>query len=143
MARSILSQNWRYAVENSNIQRAAHTLARRATDLYDAARAKVQRFIGAAEANELIFVRGTTEAVNFVADAWLRPRLVPGDEVLVSELEHHSNFLPWMRLCQQAGAVVDYLKNLALMQAATQTGDAQASVLYRDEAEAWAALGGN
>lgn len=93
-----------YAHENSNIQRAAHTLARRATDLYDAARAKVQRFLGAADPNEVVFVRGATEAINFVAEAWLRPRLGPGDEVVVSELEHHSNFLPWQRLCRQVGA---------------------------------------
>jgi cysteine desulfurase/selenocysteine lyase len=78
----------------------------RATELYERARGQVQRFIGAARPEEIIFVRGTTEAINLVAQSWGRPRLRPGDEIVISHLEHHSNIVPWQILCEQTGAVL-------------------------------------
>ncbi|HTO07642.1 MAG TPA: cysteine desulfurase, partial [Myxococcota bacterium] len=75
-----------------------------ATAAYEAARESVRGFLGAASARELIFVRGTTEGINLVSQAWARPRLRPGDEVLITELEHHSNLVPWQMVCGQTGA---------------------------------------
>ena len=80
-----------YRTYNSNIHRGAHTLAARATDAYEEAREKVQRFINAATSEEIIFVRGTTEGINLVAQTYGRQFLTPGDEVIVSELDHHAN----------------------------------------------------
>jgi cysteine desulfurase/selenocysteine lyase len=93
-----------YAHENSNIHRAAHTLAGRATDAYEAARSKVQRFIGAASPDEIIFVRGTTEAINLIAKSWGVQNVGEGDEIIVSHLEHHANIVPWQQLAAQTGA---------------------------------------
>ncbi|CAB3729924.1 Cysteine desulfurase [Paraburkholderia sediminicola] len=93
-----------YAHENSNIHRAAHALAGRATDAYEAARSKVQRFIGAASPEEIIFVRGTTEAINLVAKTWGVKHVGEGDEIIVSHLEHHANIVPWQQLAAQTGA---------------------------------------
>ena len=84
-----------YKNYNSNIHRGAHTLAARATDAYEEAREKVQRFINAATSEEIIFVRGTTEGINLVAQTYGRQYLTPGDEVIVSELDHHANIVPW------------------------------------------------
>ena len=95
-----------YRTYNSNIHRGAHTLAARATDAYEEAREKVQRFINAASSEEIIFVRGTTEGVNLVAQAYGRQYLTPGDEVIVSELDHHANIVPWQRVCQERGATL-------------------------------------
>ncbi|AKN16718.1 hypothetical protein MHAE_16986 [Mycobacterium haemophilum DSM 44634] len=95
-----------YAHENSNIHRAAHELAARATDAYEEARETVRRFIGAAKSEELIFVRGTTEAINLVAYAWGGKHLQPGDEVVITHLEHHANIVPWQLLSQQTGAIL-------------------------------------
>jgi len=95
-----------YAHENSNIHRAAHELAARATDAYEEARNTVRRFIGAAEDKEIIFVRGTTEAINLVAYAWGGKHLLPGDEIVITHLEHHANIVPWQLLSQQTGAVL-------------------------------------
>jgi cysteine desulfurase/selenocysteine lyase len=93
-----------YTRHHANVHRGVHTLSSEATDLYEAARRKVARFIGAASERECVFVRGTTEALNLVSQAWARPRLRPGDEVLVSEMEHHSNLVPWQLVCGQTGA---------------------------------------
>jgi cysteine desulfurase/selenocysteine lyase len=92
-----------YAHENSNVHRGAHTLAARATDAYEAAREKVRRFIGASSANEVVFVRGTTEGINLVAQAWGR-RNVKGDEIVITWLEHHANIVPSQQLCLETGA---------------------------------------
>lgn len=95
-----------YARHNSNIHRAAHTLAERSTDLFEGAREKLRRFIGAAQAREIVFVRGTTEAINLVAQSFGRANIGPGDEVIVSTIEHHANIVPWQLLSQQTGAVL-------------------------------------
>lgn len=93
-----------YAHENSNIHRAAHALAARATDAYENARETVRRFIGAASTEEIVFVRGATEAINLVAAAWGCRHVGPGDEIVVSHLEHHANIVPWKRLADERGA---------------------------------------
>lgn len=95
-----------YQHENSNIHRAAHELAARATDAYEHARETVRRFIHAPSVNEIIFVRGTTEAINLVAKTWGKQHLAQGDEILISHLEHHANIVPWQQLCQENGAVL-------------------------------------
>ncbi|WP_167857901.1 family 2A encapsulin nanocompartment cargo protein cysteine desulfurase [Mycobacterium sp. DL99] len=95
-----------YAHENSNIHRAAHELAARATDAYEDAREAVRRFIGASKVEEIIFVRGTTEAINLVAYAWGGKHLGPGDEIVITHLEHHANIVPWQLISQQTGAVL-------------------------------------
>ena len=93
-----------YAEENSNIHRAAHALAARATDAYEDAREKVRRFVGAADTREIVFVRGATEAINLVAKAWGRQFIREGDEIVVTWLEHHANIVPWQQLCAETGA---------------------------------------
>ncbi len=90
--------NYFYEHENSNIHRAAHDLAARATDAYEAARQKVQHFINARSINEVVFVRGTTEAINLVSQSWGDQHLNAGDEILISNLEHHANIVPWQIL---------------------------------------------
>ncbi|KWF16762.1 family 2A encapsulin nanocompartment cargo protein cysteine desulfurase [Burkholderia pseudomultivorans] len=93
-----------YAHENSNIHRAAHALAGRATDAYEHARETVQRFIGAASPDEIVFVRGTTEAINLIAKTWGVQNVGEGDEIVVSHLEHHANIVPWQQLAALKGA---------------------------------------
>ncbi len=93
-----------YQHENSNIHRAAHELAARSTDAYEAARGKVARFLGASSAEEIIFVRGATEAINLVAKTWGRQNIGEGDEIVVSLLEHHANIVPWQQLAKESGA---------------------------------------
>ncbi len=95
-----------YTHDNANVHRGVHTLSQRATDAYEAARAKIQRFINAAAAEEIVFVRGATEAINLVAQSYARPRLEPGDEIIVSAMEHHSNIVPWQLVGEQTGAVL-------------------------------------
>jgi cysteine desulfurase/selenocysteine lyase len=95
-----------YAHENSNIHRAAHELAARATDAYEDARDTVRRFIGAPRSENIVFARGTTEAINLVAYAWGGKHLGPGDEILITHLEHHANIVPWQLIAQQTGAVI-------------------------------------
>ncbi|MGQ2965040.1 aminotransferase class V-fold PLP-dependent enzyme, partial [Methylophilus sp.] len=95
-----------YQHENSNIHRAAHELAARATDAYEDARETVRRFINAPSVNQVIFVRGTTEGINLVAKTWGKKHLGAGDEIVVSNLEHHANIVPWQQLCQETGAVL-------------------------------------
>jgi cysteine desulfurase/selenocysteine lyase len=93
-----------YEHENSNIHRAAHALAARATDAYENARQTVARFVGAASADEVIFVRGATEGINLVAKSWGEQHIGEGDEILVSHLEHHANIVPWQQLALRKGA---------------------------------------
>jgi cysteine desulfurase/selenocysteine lyase len=89
---------------HANVHRGVHTLSQEATALYEAARDKVVRFINARSRTEIIFVRGTTEAINLVAQSYARPRLKVGDEILITHLEHHANIVPWQLLCEQTGA---------------------------------------
>ena len=93
-----------YAFSNSNVHRGGHTLAVRATEMFEAAREKVARFINAAHTHEVIFTRGTTESINLVASSFGEAFIQPGDEIIVSQLEHHSNYVPWFELCQRKGA---------------------------------------
>jgi cysteine desulfurase/selenocysteine lyase len=93
-----------YENEYANVHRAAHELSAGATEKFERARRTVQRFIHAPEDREVIFLRGTTEAVNLVAQSWGRANVGTGDEILISAMEHHSNIVPWQMLCQQSGA---------------------------------------
>ncbi len=93
-----------YQHENSNIHRAAHELAARATDAYEGARNKVARFIGASSPDEIVFVRGTTEGINLIAKTWGWQNVGEGDEIIVSNLEHHANIVPWQQLAAAKGA---------------------------------------
>src|SRR6202167_5879866 len=93
-----------YSHENSNIHRAAHELAARATDAYEAAREKVRRFLDASSVREIIFVRGTTEGINLVAQSWGRQNIQKDDEIVITWLEHHANIVPWQMLCAEKGA---------------------------------------
>jgi len=93
-----------YETTHANVHRGVHTLSQQATDLFEGARETVRRFVNARSTKEIVFVRGTTEAVNLVAQSYARPRLVPGDEILISHLEHHANIVPWQMVCEQTGA---------------------------------------
>jgi cysteine desulfurase/selenocysteine lyase len=91
---------------HANIHRGVHTLSQEATALYESARDRIARFINARSRSEIIFVRGTTEAINLVAQSYARPILRPGDEVLITHLEHHANIVPWQMVCEQTGATL-------------------------------------
>jgi len=93
-----------YEHENSNIHRAAHEIAARATDAYEGARDKIADFLNASSSKEIVFVRGTTEAINLVAKSWGRKHIGKDDEILISHLEHHANIVPWQMLCAETGA---------------------------------------
>ena len=93
-----------YEADNSNVHRGVHALSERATAAYEQARDKVRAFLNAAQREEIVFTRGTTESINLVAQSFLRPRLRPGDEILITAMEHHSNIVPWQLLCEQTGA---------------------------------------
>ncbi|WP_416968170.1 SufS family cysteine desulfurase [Streptomyces sp. 4F14] len=93
-----------YARHNSNVHRGAHTLAREATELLESARARIGAFVGAARAEEIVFVRGATEGINLVAQTCGRTRVGPGDEIVLTTLEHHANIVPWQMLCAERGA---------------------------------------
>ncbi|HEV3447691.1 MAG TPA: cysteine desulfurase [Gemmataceae bacterium] len=95
-----------YKTENSNVHRGVHWLSQKATEDYEAARVKVQRFLNAAQAREIIFVRGTTEGINLVAQSFGRTHVRAGDEIVISHMEHHSNIVPWQILCEEKGAVL-------------------------------------
>jgi cysteine desulfurase/selenocysteine lyase len=95
-----------YETYNANIHRGVHRLSEEATKAYEQGRAAVQRFLGASRPEEIVFVRSATEAINLVAQAFARPRLNRGDEILISHLEHHSNIVPWQIVCAQTGAVL-------------------------------------
>lgn len=105
--RAVIDALTRYYEEyNSNVHRGAHTLAKEATDAYEDAREKMRSFLGASSKNEIVFTRGTTEAINLAAMSWGTENLKPGDEILITEMEHHSNIVPWQLLAQQTGAVL-------------------------------------
>jgi cysteine desulfurase / selenocysteine lyase len=89
---------------HANVHRGVHALSQAATGAFEGARERVRRFINAASVREIIFVRGTTEAINLIAQSYGRPRLRPGDEILISALEHHANIVPWQMVCEQTGA---------------------------------------
>lgn len=93
-----------YQHENSNVHRAAHTLAARSTDAYEAARDKVRRFLNASSPKDIVFARGATEAINLVAQSWGRRHVGPGDEIVITWLEHHANVVPWQLLAAEKGA---------------------------------------
>jgi cysteine desulfurase/selenocysteine lyase len=95
-----------YTHDNANVHRGVHALSERSTRAYEGARERVRRFINARETKEIIFVRGCTEAVNLVAQTFGRSKVGPGDEVLITAMEHHSNIVPWQMLCQQVGATL-------------------------------------
>ncbi len=93
-----------YRHDNANVHRGVHTLSQRATERYEEAREKVRRFLNAEAAREIVFVRGTTEAINLVAQSFARPRLGPEDDIVITALEHHSNIVPWQLVCAATGA---------------------------------------
>ena len=93
-----------YETSHANVHRGVHRLSQEATDLFEGARETLRRFVNARSTREIVFVRGTTEAINLVAQSYARPRLAPGDEILVSWLEHHANIVPWQMVCDQTGA---------------------------------------
>ncbi len=95
-----------YETSHANVHRGLHYLSERATSAYDAAREKVRAFVNAREAREIIFVRGTTEGINLVAQSFGRTIAGPGDEILITEMEHHSNIVPWQMVCEQTGATL-------------------------------------
>jgi cysteine desulfurase/selenocysteine lyase len=95
-----------YREHNANVHRGVHTLSQEATELYESTRRGLARYINAYSEREIIFTRGTTEAINLVAQSYLRPKLNPGDEIVISHMEHHSNIVPWQMLCEQTGAVL-------------------------------------
>ena len=98
-----------YREYNSNIHRGVHTLSEKATAVYEGARDKVKDFVNADSTKEIIFVRGATEAINLVAQSFGRNTLTAGDEVIITELEHHSNIVPWQLICEQTGATLHYI----------------------------------
>lgn len=95
-----------YEHDNANIHRGVHALSMRATEAYEAARARIARFVGARRREEIVFVRGATEAINLIAWSHVRPRIAARDEIIVSMMEHHANIVPWQLLCEQTGAVL-------------------------------------
>jgi len=95
-----------YQHDNANVHRSVHELSVRATQQFDAVREKVRRFINAYHTHECVFVRGTTEAINLVAHSYVAPRVLPGDEILITHMEHHSNIVPWQMVCQKTGAIL-------------------------------------
>ncbi|OQY68201.1 MAG: cysteine sulfinate desulfinase, partial [Polyangiaceae bacterium UTPRO1] len=95
-----------YVRDNANVRRGVHALGARATAAYEGARATVARFVGAAAPEEIVFTRGTTEALNLVAQSCGRTLVGPGDEIVISEMEHHANIVPWLMLARAAGATV-------------------------------------
>jgi cysteine desulfurase/selenocysteine lyase len=101
--------NHYYQHENANVHRAIHKLGERATDAYEGSRKVVSEFINARSTREIVFTRGTTEAINLVASAWGRKSIAPGDEILLSEMEHHSNLIPWQILAQETGAILRFI----------------------------------
>jgi cysteine desulfurase/selenocysteine lyase len=115
-----------YRNHNANIHRGVHSLSQEATELYENARIKVANFINAPSSQEVVFTRGTTESINLVAHSFLRAKLQPGDEILISWMEHHSNIVPWQMLCEETGAV---LKVIPINQRGELEMDALADML--------------
>jgi len=105
----IEAMNEYYRTTHANVHRGVYALSERATELYENARKRVARFIGAKSSREIIFTRNTTESINLVAQAWGRANLTPGDEILLTELEHHSNLVPWQLIARETGARIRYI----------------------------------
>ncbi|MFT4776048.1 MAG: cysteine desulfurase/selenocysteine lyase [Oleispira sp.] len=95
-----------YRTTNSNVHRGAHTLSDQATQMFENARITVQKFLNAEKSEEIIWTRGTTDAINLVAQTWVRSNVKAGDEIIISGMEHHSNIVPWQMVCEQTGAVL-------------------------------------
>jgi len=105
--RAVIDAERRYAEEmHANVHRGVHTLSQRATDAFEASRERVRRFLNARSGREIVFTRGTTESINLVAQSFVRPRARPGDEILITHLEHHANIVPWQMVCAATGAVL-------------------------------------
>ena len=98
-----------YRTTHANVHRGVYTMSEKATDLYEGARKKIAKFIGAKSSREIVFTRNTTESINLVAFAWGRANLTPGDEILLTELEHHSNLVPWQMIAKETGAKIRYI----------------------------------
>src|SRR5881392_689586 len=98
-----------YERDNANVHRGIHELSNRATAAFEAARARTAKFINARTPDEIVFTRGTTESINLVAAAWGSTNLKPGDKILLTEMEHHSNLVPWQLLAERTGAKLVYL----------------------------------
>src|SRR5262249_40884037 len=98
-----------YERDNANVHRGIHELSNRATAAYEAARARAAKFINAQSADEIVFTRGTTEGINLVAHSWGRKNLQRGDGILLTEMEHHSNLVPWQLLAEETGAKLRYV----------------------------------
>ncbi|MEM9985557.1 MAG: aminotransferase class V-fold PLP-dependent enzyme, partial [Bacteroidota bacterium] len=95
-----------YQLENSNVHRGVHTLSQTATSAYESPRKLIQQTLNAAHEHEIIYTKGTTDGINLVAQSYARPILKPGDEILLTEMEHHSNIVPWQMVAEQTGAVI-------------------------------------
>ena len=95
-----------YSRYNANVHRGVHQLSVEASEAFEQSRSTVRRHLNAESDREIVFTRGTTEAVNLVAQSFLRPKIQPGDEILITHMEHHSNIVPWQLLCEQTGAVL-------------------------------------
>src|SRR5580693_10427963 len=98
-----------YEHDNANVHRGIHELSNRATNGFEASRARTAKFINARSADEIVYTRGTTEGINLVASSWGTKNLKPGDVILLTELEHHSNLVPWQLLAQKTGAKISYV----------------------------------
>src|SRR5260221_852911 len=98
-----------YERDNANVHRGIHELSNRATTAFEAARARTAKFINARSADEIVFTRGTTEGINLVAQSWGSKNIKPGDKILLTEMEHHSNIVPWQLLAERTGAKLAYL----------------------------------
>lgn len=98
-----------YRKDNANVHRGVHRLSQRATDAYEASREKVRDFVNAKTDTEIVFVRGATEAINLIAQSFVRPQINAGDEILISHMEHHANIVPWQMLCEQTGAKLNVI----------------------------------
>ena len=98
-----------YKGYNSNVHRGVHALSAKATAAYEAARDKVAKFVGAEDAREIVFTRNASEAINLVAQTWAASTLQPGDEIVVSVAEHHSNIVPWQMVAQRTGAILRWV----------------------------------
>jgi cysteine desulfurase/selenocysteine lyase len=113
-----------YVLHNANIHRGIHTLAEEATAAYEAARDRIAAFIGAADPAEVIYTRNTTESINLVSNAWGRANLKPGDRIVLTEMEHHSNLVPWQIIAAQTGSVIEYIS-------VTETGELDLESYHR------------
>src|SRR3989344_2284132 len=98
-----------YTLHNGNIHRGVHTLSEEATEMFEGARSKVQKFIGARLPSEIVFTSGTTHGINLVAFSWGRANIKAGDEIVLTEMEHHANLIPWQMLAKETGAVLKFI----------------------------------